>query len=117
MVYVHGRISHGLDVQVLNALVLCLTVTETLIYSPHIIVESRASSIMLPHEPATTRCMSSERYVFAACFRGGTFHELDVVFIALVLRLTVIEPLMYSPFIPVESRAGLIVFPPELVTT
>ena len=37
--------------------------------------------------------------------RGRSFHELAVVFNPLVLCFRGIETLMYSSFIPVESRA------------
>ena len=50
--------------------------------------------------------------------RGRIFHELEVVFNDLVLLcLRGTETLMYSSFIPVESRARSIVFPPEPATT
>ena len=55
--------------------------------------------------------------VCVAYVRGRIFHELGVVFNALVLCLMGIETLMYSSFIPVESRARSIVFPPEPATT
>ena len=54
---------------------------------------------------------------FGMCgVRGKIFHQLEVVFNALVLCLRATETLMYS-FIPVENRARLIVFPPEPATT
>ena len=49
--------------------------------------------------------------------RGRIFHELEVVFDSLVLCLRGTETLMYSSFIPVESRARPIVFPPEPAAT
>ena len=49
--------------------------------------------------------------------RGRVLHELEVVFNALVLCLRETETLMYSSFIPVESRVRSIVFPPEPATT
>ena len=48
--------------------------------------------------------------------RGRIFHELEVVFNALVLCLRGTEPWMYSSCIPLKSRAGSIVFPPEPAT-
>ena len=55
---------------------------------------------------------------FGVCgVRGRIFHELEVVFNALVLCLRRTETLMYSSFSPVEVRARLIVFPPEPATT
>ena len=63
---VRGRIFHELEV-VFNALVLCLMGTETLMYSSFIPVESRARSVVFPPEPATTRCMWSEAYVYVIC--------------------------------------------------
>ena len=57
---------------------------------------------------------------FGMCgVRGRLFHELEVVFNAL-FGTTVFEGnrnLMYSSFIPVESRARSIMFPPEPATT
>ena len=49
--------------------------------------------------------------------RGRVLHELEVVFNALVLCLRGTTTLTYSSFIPVESRAGSIVFPSEPATT
>ena len=55
---------------------------------------------------------------FGMCgVRGRIFHELEVVFNALILCLRRTETLMYSSFIPVESRASSIVFSPEPATT
>ena len=45
--------------------------------------------------------------------RGKIFHELEVVFNDLVLCLRGTDTLMYSLYIPVESRARSIAFPPE----
>ena len=45
--------------------------------------------------------------------RGKVFNELEVVFNALVLCLRGTETLMYSSFIPVQSRARSIVLPPN----
>ena len=50
---VRGRIFHELEV-VFNALGLCLRAAETLMYFSFIPVKSRARSIVLPLEPATT---------------------------------------------------------------
>ena len=49
--------------------------------------------------------------------RGRIFHELEVVFNALVLCLRGAKTLMHSSFIPVETRARSIVFPPEPTAT
>ena len=61
-----GRIFHELEV-VLNALVVCLRGTETLMYSSFIPVESRARSIVFQPEPATSWCMWSGMYVCIIC--------------------------------------------------
>ena len=55
---------------------------------------------------------------FGMCgVRGRIFHELEVVFNALVLLcLRGTETLMHSSFFPVESRARSIVFSPEPAT-
>ena len=52
---------------------------------------------------------------FGMCrVRGKIFHELEVVFNALVLCMRGTKNLLiFSSFIPVKSRARWIVFPPE----
>ena len=55
---------------------------------------------------------------FGMCgVRDMIFQELGAVFNAVVLRLRGTETLMYSLFIPVESRARSTVLPPEPATT
>ena len=48
--------------------------------------------------------------VCVAYVRFGVFHELEIVFDALVLCLRETETLLYSFFVPVESRARSIEF-------